>query len=84
MLKIVKSIPGMERKKRYSIQEEVLSFWANENAKYAEVDTTGYKNIDSAGATYRDAINSLFLRIRTITRDGKLYLVKGKDSDEQK
>lgn len=77
MLKVVKSIPTIGRKKKYGVREEVLSFWANEDAKYAEVDIAGYKNIDSARATYRGAINDLFLRIRTIIRDDKLYLIKG-------
>lgn len=68
-------IPG-RRYKDCKLQKDIMQF-VNSDWPACEVDIQNYKTVNSARIAYSKSVKRLNVNVDTITRNGRLFLVKG-------
>lgn len=77
MLKILDTLPDLPRKYNSELSKEILEFWENDNALYAEFPTERHASSVIAANTVKHSISRMKLDIRVMQRNGRVFLVKG-------
>ena len=67
--------------KETSIYKDLKEF-SESDAVACEIDVSEYKNIESARSTYLNSIKRFRLGFRTISKDGRFFLIKKMNEEE--
>lgn len=77
MLKILDALPYMPRNYNSELSKEILAFWENDSAKYAEFPASDYASPRIAACTASNTIKRLRIDIRVTRIGDRVFLVKG-------
>lgn len=70
-------INELPKRKRYTaVRKDIMRFWEDDNARYAEVDHSKYKNAGTCSTSYAAAARGMRVAVDVSCINGKVYMSK--------
>ena len=71
---VINELP--QRKPYTQVRKDVISFWEDDNARFAEVDHSKYKSAGTCSTSYAAAARKMRVAVDVRCINGKVYMSK--------